>query len=54
VAAPGVRLTEAEVLAHLRSRVAGYKRPRRVYFVASLPRNASLKVRKDVLKDQLA
>jgi len=54
VVAPGARLTEEDVLAHLRTRVAGFKRPRRVYFTESLPRNASLKVRKDVLKDRLA
>ncbi len=54
VVARGARLTEEDVLAHLRTRVAGFKRPRRVYFAESLPRNASLKVRKDVLKDRLA
>ena len=54
VAAPGARLTEEEVIAHLRTRVAGFKRPRRVFFAASLPRNASLKVRKDVLRQELA
>jgi acyl-CoA synthetase (AMP-forming)/AMP-acid ligase II len=54
VVAPGARLTEEDVIAHLRTRVAGYKRPRRVFFARSLPRNASLKVRKDVLKDRLA
>jgi acyl-CoA synthetase (AMP-forming)/AMP-acid ligase II len=53
VVAPGARLTEEDVLAHLRTRVAGFKRPRRVYFAESLPRNASLKVRKDVLKERL-
>ena len=38
-------------IAHLRTRIAGFKRPQRVYFAESLPRNASLKVRKDVVRD---
>jgi hypothetical protein len=35
------------------TRIAGYRRPQRVHFVASLPRNASLKVRKDQLRAEL-
>lgn len=53
VAAPGSSLTEEAVIAHVRTRIAGYKRPQRVHFVASLPRNASLKVRKDQLRSDL-
>ena len=37
---------EDDVIAHVRSRVASYKKPTRVYFVESLPRNASMKVLK--------
>jgi acyl-CoA synthetase (AMP-forming)/AMP-acid ligase II len=53
VTAPGARLTEQDVIEYLRPRIAGFKRPQRVYFVESLPRNASLKVRKDVVRAQL-
>ena len=54
VAARDARLTRDDVIAHVRTRIAGYKRPQRVYFVDSLPRNASLKVRKDVVRARLA
>ena len=54
VQAPGVELTAESVIAHARTRIAGYKRPQRVYFVAGLLRNASLKVRKDQLRAELA
>jgi acyl-CoA synthetase (AMP-forming)/AMP-acid ligase II len=54
VPAPGAQLTEDAVIAHVRTQIAGYKRPQRVYFVDALPRNASLKVRKDVVRAQLA
>jgi acyl-coenzyme A synthetase/AMP-(fatty) acid ligase len=38
------------VIAHVRTQIASYKRPQRVVFVPALPRNASMKVRKDVLR----
>jgi acyl-CoA synthetase (AMP-forming)/AMP-acid ligase II len=53
VTAPGFSLTEETVIAHVRTRIAGYKRPQRVHFAAALPRNASLKVRKDQLRAEL-
>jgi len=53
VTAAGARLTELDVIEYLRPRIAGFKRPQRVYFVESLPRNASLKVRKDVVRARL-
>jgi acyl-CoA synthetase (AMP-forming)/AMP-acid ligase II len=53
VTARGARLTEQDVIEYLRPRIAGFKRPQRVYFVESLPRNASLKVRKDVVRASL-
>jgi acyl-CoA synthetase (AMP-forming)/AMP-acid ligase II len=37
-----------------RTQIASYKRPQRVVFAQALPRNASLKVRKDVLRAELA
>jgi acyl-CoA synthetase (AMP-forming)/AMP-acid ligase II len=54
VPAPGAGLTEEAVIAHVRTRIAGYKRPQRVHFATALPRNASMKVRKDQLREQLA
>ena len=54
VPAPGASLTEDSVIAHVRTRIAGYKRPQRVVFAPALPRNASMKVRKDVLRADLA
>ena len=54
VPAPGAELTQDSVIAYVRTRIASYKRPQRVHFVTSLPRNASLKVRKDQLRAELA
>jgi acyl-CoA synthetase (AMP-forming)/AMP-acid ligase II len=39
VAKPGMAVTEGELIEHCRSRLAGYKKPRSVRFVASLPRS---------------
>ena len=49
----GAHLSEAEVVAHARSNLASYKKPARVHFVSELPRNASLKVQKHALREQL-
>lgn len=45
-------LSEADVLAHCKERLANYKVPRAVEFVDELPRNATGKVLKWVLRDQ--
>jgi fatty-acyl-CoA synthase len=39
---------------HVRSRLARFKAPREVVFVDELPRNATGKVMKQALRDQLA
>ena len=49
----GAALTEAQVLAALQDRLAGYKRPTRVLFVDDLPRNTMGKVQKAALRDEL-
>jgi acyl-CoA synthetase (AMP-forming)/AMP-acid ligase II len=49
---PGQVLAEADVLAFCRERLANYKVPRRVVFRDALPRNASGKVLKRVLKEE--
>ena len=46
----GAALTAETILAHCRSRLAGYKCPRSVEFVESLPRNATGKVLKRELR----
>jgi acyl-CoA synthetase (AMP-forming)/AMP-acid ligase II len=41
---PGVSLSEADVKAHVKHNLAGHKVPRKVWFLDSLPRNATGKV----------
>ena len=52
VTRPGHVLAEADVLAFCRERLANYKVPRRVVFCGALPRNASGKVLKRVLRGE--
>ena len=47
-------LSEEQLLVQLKQRLAGYKCPKRVLFVAELPRNTMGKVQKNVLRDQYA
>jgi acyl-CoA synthetase (AMP-forming)/AMP-acid ligase II len=51
VAAEGVRLEPRAVQAHCRDRLAAYKVPKEVVFVASLPKTASGKVKRFMLKE---
>ena len=51
---PGVTLSEPQLLAHVRARLSGYKVPKRIIFVAELPRNTMGKVRKDALRASYA
>jgi acyl-CoA synthetase (AMP-forming)/AMP-acid ligase II len=44
VVKPGQSLSEAEVIAHARQHIAGYKCPKSVDFIAALPRNPSGKI----------
>ncbi len=44
--------SEAEIIAALRSDLAGYKLPKRVVFVDALPRNTMAKVQKNVLRER--
>ncbi|HEV8298574.1 MAG TPA: class I adenylate-forming enzyme family protein, partial [Acidimicrobiales bacterium] len=52
VAEPGAALTGDAVVAHVQARLASFKKPTVVRFVDSLPRNASMKVQKQVLREQ--
>lgn len=47
----GAALLPADVIAHVASRLAGYKKPRHVRFIDELPRNAAGKVLKRVLRE---
>ena len=51
---PEVAVTEEELIAHVKANLAKYKVPKSVHFVDDLPRNASGKLLKRVLRDQLA
>ncbi|MFI6938721.1 long-chain fatty acid--CoA ligase [Streptomyces sp. NPDC050418] len=53
VRAPGARIGEDEVLAHLRIRLAKYKIPRTVAFAGRLPRTASGKIVKPAVRASL-
>ena len=48
----GAELTEAELIEWARPRLAGYKRPRSVDFVAAVPRNPSGKILKPELRER--
>ena len=54
VARPGATLDEALLLAHLKTRLANYKVPKRVHVVDDLPRTAMGKVQKARLREQFA
>jgi len=47
---PGARLSEADILNSVRSRLARYKLPKRILLVDQLPRNTMGKVQKNVLR----
>src|SRR5437899_844132 len=50
---PGTALSEDDVVAHVRARLAGYKKPRVLSFLDALPRTASTRqVQKTVLREQ--
>jgi malonyl-CoA/methylmalonyl-CoA synthetase len=50
----GAALTEAGVISELKGVLANFKVPKRVHFVADLPRNSMGKVQKKVLREQYA
>jgi malonyl-CoA/methylmalonyl-CoA synthetase len=47
---PGTTLSEAQLIESVRTRLSGYKVPKRVLLVAELPRNPMGKVRKEALR----
>ncbi len=50
----GANLTEATVIATLKNQIAGFKVPKRLYFVPDLPRNTMGKVQKNLLRERYA
>lgn len=48
----GVVLTEDDIVSHCRQHLAGFKTPKRVFFVDSLPKNPSGKLLKRELRDR--
>jgi len=54
VARPGAAATEDEIIRAVQSRIARYKVPKRILFVAELPRNTMGKVQKSMLREQYA
>ena len=49
---PGARLAADAIIAGLKSRIAGFKVPKRVLLVDELPRNQMGKVQKNVLRER--
>lgn len=45
-------LSESDVIGYLKSKIANFKVPKRVFFVRELPRNTMGKVQKNVLREQ--
>ncbi|RAF13133.1 hypothetical protein DN545_33720, partial [Burkholderia multivorans] len=44
-------IAEADVIAHVRDRLAGFKVPKRVAFVSDLPKNSAGKILKRSLRE---
>ena len=47
---PGTTLTESEIIDHCRGRIGGFKIPRRMAFVDSLPKSAMGKILKTEIR----
>lgn len=51
---PGHDTTEADIIGELKTTLAGYKIPKRVFFIPELPRNTMGKVRKEILRNDFS
>jgi malonyl-CoA/methylmalonyl-CoA synthetase len=51
VCRPDATLSETAIIAELKARIANFKVPKRIHFVADLPRNTMGKVQKNILRD---
>ncbi len=54
VRAPGAEVTEADIARHLEGLLAHYKQPKRFHFIDAIPKSASGKILRRVLKAQLS
>lgn len=54
IARPGARVDEAAIIASLAQSLASYKRPKKVFLIDALPRNAMGKVQKNLLRERYA
>ena len=52
VAKPGAALDDVALIGALKAQIANFKIPKRLFFVAELPRNAMGKVQKNLLREQ--
>jgi malonyl-CoA/methylmalonyl-CoA synthetase len=52
VAKPDAKLSAADLIGSLKTRIANFKVPKKVYFVEELPRNAMGKVQKNLLRER--
>ncbi|HMB30336.1 MAG TPA: hypothetical protein VKN82_00785, partial [Desulfohalobiaceae bacterium] len=48
---PGMDATEEEIIQHCKKQIAGYKAPKLVDFLSSLPKTGSGKISKHALKE---
>ncbi len=51
---PDAELDEARIIAGVKAKLAGFKAPKRIFIVESLPRNAMGKVQKKILRERYA
>jgi acyl-CoA synthetase (AMP-forming)/AMP-acid ligase II len=49
---PGATATEAEIIAAVKDRLAGYKKPKRVFFIDEMPKTVSGKLIKKDLRER--
>jgi acyl-CoA synthetase (AMP-forming)/AMP-acid ligase II len=49
---PGAQADEADLIAFCRAHLAHYKCPKRVTFIAALPRTATGKIQKNLLRER--
>jgi fatty-acyl-CoA synthase/long-chain acyl-CoA synthetase len=54
IPAAGAAVITGELTEHCRSLIAGYKVPKQIHLVETLPMTASGKIRKSVLRERLA
>jgi len=50
---PGARLVPADLIADMKSRIAGFKVPRKLLVIDELPRNQMGKVQKNLVRERL-